>query len=71
TLAASLWGFRGPELGSLHQYFASPTAAASYFMARTANGNYELAAASIVITSLAAAVTRKVGIFIRQWGGWF
>ncbi|KPY48022.1 putative Membrane protein [Pseudomonas syringae pv. rhaphiolepidis] len=60
TLAAWLVGFRGAELGILFLYFASPTAAASYIMARTANGNYELA----------AAVTTNVGIFILQWGGW-
>ncbi|WP_236691218.1 AEC family transporter, partial [Pseudomonas amygdali] len=53
TLAAWLVGFRGAELGILFLYFASPTAAASYIMARTANGNYELAAAIIVITTLA------------------
>ncbi|WP_058970147.1 AEC family transporter [Pseudomonas syringae] len=70
TLAAWLLGFRGPELGILFLYFGSPTAAASYIMARTANGNYELAAAIIVITTLAAAVTTNVGIFILQWGGW-
>ncbi|EGH21308.1 hypothetical protein PSYMO_07265, partial [Pseudomonas amygdali pv. mori str. 301020] len=70
TLAAWLVGFRGAELGILFLYFASPTAAASYIMARTANGNYELAAAIIVITTLAAAVTTNVGIFILQWGGW-
>ncbi|MFA0926545.1 AEC family transporter [Pseudomonas syringae pv. tagetis] len=70
TLAAWLLGFRGAELGILFLYFASPTAAASYIMARTANGNYELAAAIIVITTLAAAVTTNVGIFILQWGGW-
>ncbi|MDU8500880.1 AEC family transporter [Pseudomonas syringae] len=70
TLAAWLVGFRDAELGILFLYFASPTAAASYIMARTANGNYELAAAIIVITTLAAAVTTNVGIFILQWGGW-
>ncbi|RMS96348.1 Auxin efflux carrier, partial [Pseudomonas coronafaciens pv. oryzae] len=70
TLAAWLAGFRGTELGILFLYFGSPTAAASYIMARTANGNYELAAAIIVITTLAAAVTTNVGIFILQWGGW-
>ena len=70
TLAAWLVGFRGAELGILFLYFGSPTAAASYIMARTANGNYELAAAIIVITTLAAAVTTNIGIFILQWGGW-
>jgi predicted permease len=70
TLAAWLCGFRGAELGILFLYFGSPTAAASYVMARAANGNHELAAAIIVITTLAAAVTTNVGIFILQWGGW-
>lgn len=70
TLAAWLVGFRGAELGILFLYFSSPTAAASYIMARTANGNYELAAAIIVITTLAAAITTNIGIFILQWGGW-
>ena len=70
TLAAWLVGFRGAELGILFLYFGSPTAAASYIMARTANGNYELAAAIIVLTTLAAAVTTNIGIFILQWGGW-
>jgi predicted permease len=70
TLAAWLYGFRGAELGILFLYFGSPTAAASYVMARAANGNHELAAAIIVITTLAAAVTTNIGIFILQWGGW-
>lgn len=70
TLLAWVLGFRGAELGILFLYFGSPTAAASYIMARTANGNYELAAAIIVLTTLAAAVTTNIGIFVLQWGGW-
>ena len=70
TLGAWLCGFRGPELGILFLYFASPTAAASFVMARQANGNHELAAAIIVITTLMAAVTTNIGIFLLQWGGW-
>ncbi|VVO25045.1 AEC family transporter [Pseudomonas fluorescens] len=70
TLGAWLCGFRGPELGILFLYFGSPTAAASFVMARQANGNHELAAAIIVITTLMAAVTTNVGIFLLQWGGW-
>jgi predicted permease len=69
TLGAWLCGFRGPELGILFLYFASPTAAASFVMARQANGNHELAAAIIVITTLMAAVTTNIGIFLLQWGG--
>ena len=70
TLGAWLCGFRGPELGTLFLYFASPTAAASYVMARAANGNHELAASIIVITTLMAAITTNIGIFVLQWGGW-
>ncbi|MFS0828472.1 AEC family transporter [Pseudomonas phoenicis] len=70
TLGAWLCGFRGAELGILFLYVASPTAAASYVMARAANGNHELAASIIVITTLMAAITTNIGIFVLQWGGW-
>ena len=70
TLGAFLCGFRGAELGILFLYFGSPTAAASYVMARSSNGNHELAAAIIVITTLMAAITTNIGIFFLQWGGW-
>jgi len=70
TLGAWLLGFRGAELGILFLYFGSPTAAASFVMARAANGNHELAAAIIVITTLMAAITTNIGIFVLQWGGW-
>jgi predicted permease len=70
TLGAWLLGFRGPELGILFLYFGAPTAAASFVMARAAEGNHELAAAIIVITTLMAAVTTNIGIFVLQAGGW-
>ncbi|WP_374439995.1 AEC family transporter [Pseudomonas panipatensis] len=70
TLGAWLWGFRGAELGVLFLYFASPTAAASYVMARAAQGNEVLAAAIVVITTLVAALSTNIGLFILQWGGW-
>ncbi|WP_460421248.1 AEC family transporter [Pseudomonas sp. ZL2] len=70
TLAAWLCGFRGAELGILFLYIGSPTAAASYVMSRAANGNHELAASIIVITTLMAAITTNIGIFLLQWGGW-
>ncbi|UVE18541.1 AEC family transporter [Pseudomonas sp. LS44] len=70
TAGAFAWGFRGAELGILFLYFASPTAAASYVMARAAGGNAELAAAIIVITTLVAAVSTNIGLFVLQWGGW-
>lgn len=70
TVGAFLCGFRGAELGILFLYFGSPTAAASYVMARSSNGNHQLAAAIIVITTLMAAITTNIGIFFLQWGGW-
>ncbi|OLS59065.1 AEC family transporter [Pseudomonas putida] len=70
TFGGWLCGFRGAELGILFLYIGSPTAAASYVMARSSNGNHELAASIIVITTLAAAVTTNIGIFLLQWGGW-
>ncbi|MBM7061549.1 AEC family transporter [Pseudomonas sp. UL073] len=70
TAGAFACGFRGAELGILFLYFASPTAAASYVMARAAGGNHELAAAIIVITTLMAVVTTNLGLFVLQWGHW-
>lgn len=70
TLGAFFCGFRNAELGILFLYFASPTAAASFVMARAAGGNHELAGAIIVITTLMAVVTTNIGLFILQWGGW-
>ncbi|MCC6074730.1 AEC family transporter [Pseudomonas sp. GCM10022188] len=70
TLGAWLWGFRQAELGILFLFFASPTAAASYVMARAAGANHQLAAAIIVITTLLAVLTTNLGLFVLQWGGW-
>ncbi|RIA20539.1 hypothetical protein DFO61_4152 [Ectopseudomonas oleovorans] len=70
TLGACLWGFRDADLAILFLYFASPTAAASFVMARAVGANHELAAAIIVITTLAAVVTTNIGLLILQWGGW-
>ncbi|WP_252274726.1 AEC family transporter [Pseudomonas subflava] len=70
TAGAFFIGFREAELAILFLYFASPTAAASYVMARASGGNAELAAAIIVITTLMAVVTTNLGLFVLQWGGW-
>ena len=70
TLGAWLCGFRHAELGILFLFFGSPTAAASFVMARAAGANHELAAAIIVITTLLVVVTTNLGLFVLQWGGW-
>lgn len=70
TVGAWLAGFRGPELGILFLYFASPTASASFVMARAVNANHQLAAIIIVITTLMAALSVNVGLFLLGWLGW-
>ncbi|WP_087518124.1 AEC family transporter [Pseudomonas sp. M30-35] len=70
TLGAWLCGFRDADLAVLFLYFASPTAAASYVMARAANGNHELAAAIIVMTTLGAVVSINVGLLLLKLVGW-
>jgi len=70
TWGAWLCGFREAQLAILFLYFASPTAAASFVMARASGGNHELAASIIVITTLAAVLTINLGLFVLRWGGW-
>ncbi|HUH37257.1 MAG TPA: AEC family transporter [Spongiibacteraceae bacterium] len=70
TLGAWWLGFRGAELGILFLYFASPTAAASFVMAKAVGSNYQLAAAIIVMTTLMAVLSTNLGLFALQWGGW-
>lgn len=70
TLGAWLYGFREVDLAILFLYFASPTAAASFVMARAVGANHELAAAIIVITTLVAVITTNLGLLLLQWGGW-
>ncbi|MBV7561468.1 AEC family transporter [Pseudomonas sp. sia0905] len=70
TLGAWVVGFRGADLAILFLYFVSPTAASSFVMAKAVNGNYRLAAAIIVITTLAAVVSTNIGLLLLQWAGW-
>ena len=70
TIGAWLWGFRGADLAILFLYFASPTAAASFVMAKAVGGNHQLAAAIIVITTLASVLTTNLGLLLLQWAGW-
>jgi hypothetical protein len=70
TSGAWLYGFREADLAILFLYFASPTAAASFVMARAVGANHELAAAIIVITTLVAVITTNLGLLLLQWGGW-
>jgi len=69
-LGAWLWGFRDADLAILFLYFASPTAAARFGMAKAVGGNHQLAAAIIVLTTLATVLTTNLGLFVLQWAGW-
>lgn len=70
TAGAWLAGFRGAELGILFLYFASPTASASFVMARAVKANHQLAAIIIVITTLMAALSINLGLLLLGWLGW-
>ncbi len=70
TVGAWALGFRGAELGILFLYFGCPTASTSFVMARAVNSNHKLAAIIIVITTLGAAVTINIGLFLLRWAGW-
>lgn len=66
TLAAWLAGFEGRELGLMYLYFASPTAAASFVMAKALGGNARMAANIVAMTTLLASVTVTLGVFVLQ-----
>jgi len=63
TLIAILLGIEGIYLGTLFLMFASPTAAASYVMARQMRGDAELAATIIAVTTAKSVITISMGIF--------
>lgn len=66
TGTAFVLGFRGPELGLMFLFFASPTAAASFVMVKAIGGNDRLAANIIAITTLLASVTVTLGVFVLK-----
>ncbi|GAA5647775.1 AEC family transporter [Vibrio proteolyticus] len=58
------FGFRGLDLGVVFLMSASPTAAASYVMARAMGGNAQLAANIIALTTVLSLFTCTLGIFL-------
>lgn len=66
TLAAAAFGFRGEELAILFVLFGSPTAAASFVMARVMGGNARLAANIVALTTLGSILTLGSGIFLLK-----
>ncbi|AMC99951.1 AEC family transporter [Halomonas chromatireducens] len=69
TSAAWLVGFEGRELGVLFLFFASPTAAAAFVMAKAMGGNAVLTANIIALTTLMASVTITLGVFGLRLAG--
>jgi predicted permease len=59
-------GFKGPELGLMFLFFASPTATSSFVMVKALGGNDRLAANIVAMTTLMASVTVTVGVFILK-----
>lgn len=66
TLGAYLIGFKGVALGTLFLMFASPTATASFVMAKAMRGNAELAATIIALSTVLSLLTISTGIFILR-----
>nr|WP_086939448.1 AEC family transporter [Thaumasiovibrio occultus] len=65
---AIMLGYRDTELGLIFFMSASPTAAASYVMAKAMKGDARLAANIIALTTLLFAVTASAGFAIlRSW----
>ena len=69
TAGGFLLGFRGMDLGILFLMSSSPTAAASYVMARAMGGNAGLAANIIVFTTLGSLLTTSLGIMLLRGQG--
>ncbi|MDR5893828.1 AEC family transporter [Halomonas mongoliensis] len=69
TGAAWLAGFEGRELGVMFLFFASPTAAAAFVMAKAMGGNAVLTANIIALTTLMASLTVTLGAFALKVAG--
>jgi len=69
TTGAYFYGFTGMPLGLVFFMSASPTAAASYVMARSMGHNSDLAANIIAMTTIGSLITSSLGISLLYWLG--
>ncbi len=69
TLLALAAGFTGPVLGVMFLFFASPTAAAAFVMAKAMGGDETLTANIIALTTLMASITVTLGVFVLRVAG--
>lgn len=68
---ALLLGFRGPEFAALMLAFATPCAVSSYTMAAQMDGDGELAAQIVMLTTVLSAFTIFLMIFVFKSAGVF
>lgn len=69
VVVAIVLGFRGVELGILYFMFSSPTAAASYVMAKQMTKHGELAAEIIALSTVLSPLSLTLGLVIlKSWG---
>jgi malonate transporter len=69
TALAYQVGFRGDDLGIMYVLFASPTAIASFIMAKAMDSDAELAANILLISTLGSVFTISIGVFILKSAG--
>ena len=70
TIAAIGWGFQGPDLGLLFLMTATPTAAASYVMAKQMTDHGVLAAEIVAVTTILSSGTVTIGLIVLKAGGY-
>ena len=66
TTIIYFWGFSGEELGIGFVLFATPSAIAGFAMAKAMDNDSELAANTIVISTLMSIVSLSIGIFLLK-----
>jgi len=71
TYLAISFGFRGENLGTMFILFATPTAIASFIMAKAMDCNAELAGNIILLSTMGSVVTISLGVFILKSMGYF
>jgi len=67
TVIAIILGFRNESLAGLFFLFGVPTAAASFVLARTMDGDGELAANVVASTTIVSVFTISVGVFLLKF----
>lgn len=69
VLVAILFGFRGVELGVLYFMFSSPTATASYVMAKQMTKHGDMAAEIVALSTVLSPFSLTLGLVVlNTWG---